>query len=546
MSQLPPLDLSIIDTDWLAIPSQGSSNKFSQMSPLQAYTSRHSSVSKRSAPINLDIPASPRSPGSYRLPSHLGQSSSPNAKATAFDDMPDFVPFQADDFDQIPGIGLEFDGDGNLLGIADDEPELPPFFTDTPGNASLPASGAQPHPGPLEEFLVLQGDQVLPDAEAFSAQEAPKTQGVSETGETVTSTETVQTSAPLRRRRPKRIAILDNAISLPRSEQRRWMEHYAEISGKPSKHSKDTAPHQAKKNAISFVFDNGIANVGTLQRSNGVSHPLAADFNGWNLLAQLHPEALGLDAVRTPQRGRRRTSQEAFDDEATPNQRNVKARHDHPDTETGRGVHPDALQHPIPGHEDSYVEMGMDAMPAMEDHHSSSLMPWSRAGSAVPGSSVRNPGSARKSAAPSPLLHRSTDLGAAIQHHSDPAEVSAATVGADFSGLDSSMDMDPVLDFEDPKYASLDLPSREFLDYASKRAVVHGHGAEEDARRWVDFEHISSPLKHDAAIAAQAFLHVLTLATRGVVSVRQENNRHGTEPFGQLEVGITMTPDSND
>ncbi|KAJ3496606.1 hypothetical protein NLG97_g2528 [Lecanicillium saksenae] len=178
--------------------------------------------------------------------------------------------------------------------------------------------------------------------------------------------------------------------------------------------------------------------------------------------------------------------------------------------------------------------MGMDAAPPMHDQHSSSIMPWSRQGSAAPGSSVRAPpGSAQKAPAPSPLLRKSTNFIAGLDRHSDPVEPGTPSQARmlDLSALDSFMeDMDA-----------------EFLDYASKRAVAHGHAAEDTAgRRWIDFEHIANPLKHDSSIAAQAFLHILSLATRGVVSVRQDNNEHGTEPFGAIHVGIDLSPGGED
>lgn len=218
------------------------------------------------------------------------------------------------------------------------------------------------------------------------------------------------------------------------------------------------------------------------------------------------------------------------------------------------------------GHDDSHFEMGMDAVPAMEDHHSSSLMPWSRQGSAVPGSSIRAPpsGSAQKTSyqhqlqqiAPSPLLHRSTNLIAGLDRHSDQIAPPTPSRGAaePVSFFDSSMDVDPVLDFTDAAYAGLDVPSQEFLEYASKRAVAYGcqgtvvapspsgNETSESDRRWIDFEHIINPLKHDSAIAAHAFMHVLSLATRGVINVRQENNENSTEPFGIIYVGINLSP----
>lgn len=561
MSQLPPLDLSIIDTDWLAIPSQGSATKLSQMSPLQAYTSRRGSVNRHTSLINLELPPSSHSPGSYRLLSHLGQSSSPNGKLDHFDDVPEFVPTQDDEFDAIAGIGLEFDGDGNLVEAVEDEQELPPFFGDMPSNVSMPASGAQ-QLQPLDDFLVMGEEQVLPDADAFPAPPAaPKKSDhhvASEENETVTTTESVQVVASVKRRKVTRhVPMTDDEISLPRSQQKFWVKNYEAIMASATKPRDGTMPAQAKKNALAFVLHNGLANVGLSSRVTGVAHPLAALFSGWNVLSQLNPDAFGQPEPETPRRSRRRKSGEAFADEAAAEQRNVRPRRGSIDTvEAGRGLHEDEMAPPpppppmLPSQDDSYFEMGMDALPAMEDHHSSSVMPWSRQGSAAPGSSIRAPpGSAQKGPAPSPLHHKSTNPITGLSRHSDPVEPATPSQAVlDLSVLDSpSMDMDPVLNFDDPAYAGLDAASQEFLDYASKRAMVYGDvAAPEDEtghhRRWIEFEDIVNPLKHDGAMAAQAFLHVLALATRGVVSVRQDNNEQGTQPFGAIHVGIDLSP----
>ncbi|KAM3509373.1 hypothetical protein MY10362_000612 [Beauveria mimosiformis] len=572
MSQLPPLDLAVIDTEWLAIPSQGSATKFSQMSPLQAYTSRRGSMNRHTSLINLELPPSSHSPGSYRMPAHLGQSSSPYAKLGPFDDMPELLQSQEDEFDAIAGIGLNFDGDGNLV---EEEPELPPFFGDMPSNVSMPASGAQPLP--LEDLFLMGEEQALPDAEAFPAPAATLTNRsnsrvvVSEENETVTTSEVVQAAAPAKRRRvARRVPMVDEETALPRSQLKHWFSHYADIMADAARpRGGTTAPAQARRNALAFVLHNGLANVGLVARATGVAHPLSVAFSGWNVLSQLHPDAFGQPEPETPRRSsRRRKSEEAFDeDDEAENQRNVRPRHDNLGNaaEVGRGQYTEGMLPPPPlppsQQDDSYVEMGMDALPPMDDHHSSSLMPWSRPGSAAPGSSVRGaptqPGSAQKpSAAPSPLLHRSSNLIADLDRHSDPVAAPPGTpshAALDLAALDSSpsaMDMDAVLDFADAAYAGLDAASQAFLDYASKRAVVHGDQEEEEdepaesnrrPRRWVDFEHIASPLKHDGAVAAQAFLHVLALATRGVITVRQDNNEHGTEPFGAIHVGIDLS-----
>ncbi|ATY66582.1 Rad21 Rec8 like [Cordyceps militaris] len=569
MSQLPPLDLNIIDAAWLAIPSQDSATKLSQMSPLQAYASRRGSANTRPTPlINLELPPSSHSPASYRLASHLGQSSSPYAKLGPWDndDLGSgglaLFPTQEDEFDAIAGIGLDFDGDGNLIGAAEEEPELPPYFGDMPSNISMPASGAQP---PDDLVMMMDEEQALPDAEAFpgpiatAATQTTERVIVSEENGTITTSEVVEeAAAPARRRRAARplVPMMDEETVLPRSQQKHWLHNYADImtaAAQSRDGSRGTAPAQAKRNALAFVLHNGLADVGRASRTSGVTHPLAAAFSGWNVLSQLHPDAFGQPAPETPHRpARRRTSEEAFADEAAAAalERNVRPRHDEPG-ETGRGgLQADEMPPPpppmVPGQDDSYFEMGMDAPPAMDDHHSSSIMPWSRTGSVAPGSSLRGGSAQKATTAPSPLFHKHAHHHqlAGLDRHSDPATPSHVVL--DLSGrgkLDSSSmdDMDPVLDLDDAAYAGLDEATRAFLDYASKRAVVQGDDDEAGSHRWVDFEEIARPRRHDGAVAAQAFLHVLALVTHGVVRVRQDNNEQGTQPFGAIHVGIDLS-----
>ncbi|KAJ2955699.1 hypothetical protein NQ176_g11382 [Zarea fungicola] len=246
MSQLPPLDMNIIDTDWLAVPSQGSANKYSQMTPLQQYTSRCSSVHRQTTLINLEIPPSSHSAGSYRLPSHLGRSSSPQSKLGVVgqqdDNMPDFIPFQADDFDTIAVIDLNFDGDGNLVDIVEEEPQLPPFFGDMPSNVSMPASGAQVPLHPEDDFLMTMNDQMLPEnTEAFPvpAKLIPRVMSeITQTVSTTTTTDIAQSAAAPARRRRKVVgpgAFVDDQVSLRRSEQREWAENYVDRMSQATK-----------------------------------------------------------------------------------------------------------------------------------------------------------------------------------------------------------------------------------------------------------------------------------------------------------------------
>jgi hypothetical protein len=86
----------------------------------------------------------------------------------------------------------------------------------------------------------------------------------------------------------------------------------------------------------------------------------------------------------------------------------------------------------------------------------------------------------------------------------------------------------------------LDLASQDFLGYATdqamKNGVTRGDGA--SGLRWIDFERVADPAVHTRAIAAQAFLHVLSLATKNAIAVRQEG-RDQRIPFGTIHIGLS-------
>ncbi|RFU30647.1 hypothetical protein B7463_g5687, partial [Scytalidium lignicola] len=61
------------------------------------------------------------------------------------------------------------------------------------------------------------------------------------------------------------------------------------------------------------------------------------------------------------------------------------------------------------------------------------------------------------------------------------------------------------------------------------------------ARRYISFEELFAPGDHSPVVAAQAFYHVLTLATKGVVLVEQdipEGDEREPLPFGEIRIGV--------
>lgn len=173
MTRIPSLDSLTNDMDWL-IPSQGSASKFSQMTPLDHFIRKHSSSSGRQPSLyGIDLPPSSHSPGSYRLPSDLYGHSSPYPKPTIHftERQADFVPFGDDEIDPISAINLDFDADGNLIGIVEPEQEPPqlPHFDDNEQRLPLGDNGD----------FVLFDKEVLPDAAPFSLNEQDKRKPIS-------------------------------------------------------------------------------------------------------------------------------------------------------------------------------------------------------------------------------------------------------------------------------------------------------------------------------------------------------------------------------
>lgn len=557
-TSLPNLNLLQWDKDFVLFPSQGSSSKFSQMTPLATAGSQGSSSPRhRSALINLELPPSTQSAASCRLPSDFGRLSPLFGKSIhRLDSMDEFQPFGDDEFPSISGIGFEFDAEGNLVSILDQEPEpeLPPLpaSTNTASNLGLQQVMKDDQVIILgeEENLLDFGDQALQVTSGIlanvSAQLPADIQSqVAERTEAGTN----QVSAKMARsRRINSHAILDERIIISSRELKGWTENYVAnaTSLRQQQRKTTTTLGQAKKNAMALLYDYGVARVGSYHQAEGLIHPLAAEFSGISLKARLQgKEPDEIEMLEPTKRGRRRKSDEAFEGEHGAEERNTKQRVVE-EVELGRGGNHDEAH--IVFDDDSVPEIGMDAAPPMEDRHSSSMMPWSRAGSAVPGSSVR--GSAQKpKTAPSPLLGRGNAL-SAIDRHSDPAEPFFGM--DDFGSHDSSFQLGgPVgpLDYDRDNITQfstqgLDVTSQDFLGYVTEQAAKTGvvYGRDKKHRRWIEFKELAEPFTHPRVVAAQAFLHVLSLASKNVISVHQEGAAN-MQPFGAIHIGINASVD---
>lgn len=557
-TSLPNLNLLQWDKDFVLFPSQGSSSKFSQMTPLAAAGSQgSSSPGHRSALINLELPPSSQSAASCRLPSDFGRLSPLFGKSIHHpDSMAEFQPFGDDEFPSISGIGYEFDAEGNLVSILDQEEpelELPPLPALTNATNRLGLQRVMKDDGQVlilgeEENLLDFGDQALQGMDGILANistqlPAETQQQRSERAEADAN----QVSARMARsRRVNPDAMLDERILVSSRELRDWTENYVANteSLRQQQRKTTTTLGQARKNAATLLFDYGVASVGAYHQAEGLIHPLAADFAGLSLKARIQgKEPDEIEQFEPAKRGRRRKLDEVFEgehgaDERSPKQRIVEQ------VEFGRGGDHDEAH--IMFDDNSVPEIGMDAALPMEDRHSSSMMPWSRPGSAVPGSSVR--GSAQKpKTAPSPLLGRGSAL-SSIDRHSDPAEPFFGM--DDFGSHDSSFQLGgPVgpLDYNRDNATQfstqgLDVNSQNFLGYVAEQAAKTGvtYGQDKKHRQWIEFKELAEPFTHPRAVAAEAFLHMLSLASNNVISVHQEGAA-AMQPFGAIHIGINAS-----
>ncbi|KAF4124476.1 N terminus of Rad21 / Rec8 like protein [Geosmithia morbida] len=557
MSSLPRLDPHSLDLTKDPIFDRGSQSStqdiISQLTPL---TSSQPSSASISANFSIDLPddTSP-SNASYCLPSDLGGPSPSCGRPMAGSRHKDALCGGDNDVEPLGGLGLDIDGDGNLIGVLDssdnnhhrqsDLPSLPGtdgggdddgdearVFHEQFRDAGEPSRPFRHH----HSDVLIMGGSPLPDADALphpvqrsSPPLAP--QSSSSSGEDVTTAAALQRRGRRRGRGRRHVGtMMDPEIHIRHDEFRSWTENYVANMEALTPRSGQTLTSQARRNAYTLMYGNGIANVGaTLSGGAGTTHPLAEMFAGQDLIANL------LDA-----------------ETGDPQRRNVRPRHDNDgnaDGELGRGqddvIHLD--------HDEEQGEIGVGPMVPLEDGHSSTVMPWSRAPSAVPGSSVR--GSAGKhrqprnhpsssAGGPSPLPPDRTTL-LSIERYSDaPVGMPSDYGDGDDDGGSGAGFPPSSSDAQDDD--RLDASGRRFLGYLVQlaeeelaSASVSVGSAADPHTRWVSFVKIADPETHTRHVAAQAFLHVLTLATRNVISVRQDV-MDGSTPFGHVRIGVSL------
>ncbi|KAL2111075.1 hypothetical protein VUR80DRAFT_334 [Thermomyces stellatus] len=409
-------------------------------------------------------------------------------------------------------LGFVVDAEGNMIETG--EPELPSLL----GDDMIMSMGEQqgqftagnqrnlnvvPSEGP-----VIMGEEPLPDAEALDTQ--IRAGNAQQRGD--------GTHAPqrVRRGRPRKVvSFLDEgATFFPKSVIRDWSENYAQTSEEAARQRRTIGWAKARNNAFHFTFGAGIGNIGQGLGPSGMKHPLAEFFTGDTLRDNVFgvPDIEMLRSVYL-NGSRRRKAAEAFEEEEEG--RRVRQR-----SEDSQIVLPD-VELPL--------ELGRDNQ-AMDAH--SSIMPWSRQGSNVPGSAAKNAQRSR-SASVTSHMQRGT-VAPDIERFSNPHypfdNVAAARAHSSSIGDMRSVNED------DSQWvrAQVAQAAQDFLAYAID--YVKMGGRVEGETGWVDFEKLVVPGRDRKEAAAQGFYHVLSLATGGRVKVWQD----GREAFGRIELGVEL------
>ncbi|KAL2131619.1 hypothetical protein VTI74DRAFT_4803 [Chaetomium olivicolor] len=489
--------------------------------------------------------------------------------------------------------GIEIDADGNVV-PAPEEPQLPRLprleedegailrqddeviHFDDQGDVIMGGGGVFQSglPGPVpQEHRGNNQDQQREEQERNGEEQ-----------EAMVSEEASSGQAPVRVQRQRRRPILapDDQTKITRQELKSWSANYLANAEKASQPRHGVTPTEARKNAFNLIFGRGIAGVGFPTGVPGLPHPLAPQFAGEGLQARLlgiiitHPDN---DDPEAPRR-RRRTALEALDLDEDANSRRVRRRlsgDEHFDDGQQAQQLPrldDEGLPPILGDEDlPPVELGRRAGSILPDLPSD--VPWNRPSSQIPSSSIKGgskPPSRQVSASPLHGRGRGSVLdlvGGEIERFSDDGN--PPFLGSDESAFGplhsgpaagaggSNALSDPIgpttgnsetQSASQQMRAALDREGRNFLGYVESVARERGSASSRDDNNsssssgsrywWVEFAALFEVEDQKRAVVAQAFYHVLSLATKNVIRVKQDG-QGGTEPFGAIRLGVEIT-----
>lgn len=472
---------------------------------------------------------------------------------------------------------IRIDAEGNLI----EEPELPPHPSQQQeelvdpaqkdrSGAHFPQDEAPIIPGDDDAMVVFEDDEGLVPILDGAPQNAQQNNDLRLPSEELLSSDPAQQPQPQRKHRKVKARAPDIATHISRAEFKRWTDNYA-VRMKDG----HNAPHQvtiseARNNAYHLVFGRGLGGVGELSALAGANHELAELFAGENLKDIAMGNSLDGVNEEVDEEGRgarrRRSASVAFgsdEEEEGEEGRRVRPRVDDGEQEQ-EGDHPQlggsqqaaqVVGNPLVMFGDELPEMGREHPgSALSDHRRSSNAPWNRPESVVPSSarSGKHVEAGRGAVENSPLVGRGSLLQGSDVKFSDSA---MPVFGSDgFAPLQhgGAHDLSSFGDFVAAAAVSapeantsqvmreaLDREGQNFLGFVERVAADRG---EEDIRdeslRWVKFDGLFDAQDKNRSVVAQAFLHVLTLATKNKIRVRQAGVED-KEPFGEIRVGVT-------
>ena len=436
----------------------------------------------------------------------------------------------------------------------------------------------------MDDFALPSDVQPFPVAPAPREQQEPRSASATIEGSEETSSEV---QAPQRRRRQPKPLPIDTNLELRASDLVHWGSEYLTRMRK-AREIKEAAKsaRQAKQNAEMWVIGRGLGNVGWgLGRDRSVKNPILADlFSGAALWEGVTGIKRRRDSEEEPDEG------ESVDEEG----RRVRARQDESEHHIGHGEEME-LEEGLRFLDEEDVELPRKA-PSALDAHLSDTMPWNvtaslrrssviRSGGPGPLTAIGGPSSAggpssigpfpgsfgRRSRAGSRIVSASPLVGRGLGLPPEPSlmaigqqEEPMQVVGDDQPAFQTS-DVGPggfetiggeEFEFHGPGAvedtqmvtqsswvrAALDIESDNFLEFV--KAGVRGQiqdreqygGEEEEEVRTEDvqvtFEELLPPQRNMRLVAASGLLHVLSLASRGLLNVKQE------EAFGSIRISV--------
>ncbi|KAL8820167.1 MAG: hypothetical protein Q9223_001557 [Gallowayella weberi] len=496
----------------------------------------------------------------------------------------DLIREAEDDFNFDPGF--IFDNEGNLVVTGD---EAPPLQTDQAqiavGRIRSDSAASAHVRRELEEGMragqVQLGDSmdldvnlpraddeglILPPAEAFPPfdYEARAGTGFLRSSAVPQGESSSETALARQQRKPRGRKVLpsDPIQELRNSDLAQWNTDYL-VNMENAKKAKlqKKASATAKRNAASWVFGAGIGGVGLGRGPSQLKGPLADMFAGDALM-----QALTGTSIAAAGKKRSRSGSEASDTNAE--ERRVRMREGEEEYGRAPGFHLEdddtgallgnevrrltrktrtVLSRSASARESRYgsVGRGQGFGSSIGGFTTSGGRPSSLPVVGGPGSMDRR---ASRITSASPLVGRGQERFSDLEvPQFDENELlggpSTSVAGDDFQLLGPAAAVDTQTAAQQSQWmrATLDTESSNFLDFvkdeiSGRVAAANEVGDEASeaaaAPTSVVFEELLPPAQNSKVVAAQAFLHVLALATKGMLEVEQN------EDYGPIQLGL--------